>query len=85
MPQPYFTVEMKENTDLNPGQVSTSSSSSRAPEPVMSVETSQIKRKNLDLLHGKAWPHDQEWSPEMRSPAPAFAGLESLLKAVLFA
>lgn len=47
MPQPYFTVEMKENTDLNPGQVSTSSSSSRAPEPVMSVETSQIKRKKL--------------------------------------
>ena len=88
MPQPYFTVEMKENTDLNPGQVSTSSSSSRAPEPVVSVlcgNQSWSKEKNLDLLHGKAWPNDQEWSPEMCSPAPAFAGLESLLKAVLFA
>lgn len=86
--KPYFTAGMKENTDLNPGQVSTSISSLCAPKTRVSVfcgSQSWSKEKNLDLFHGKAWPNDQEWSPEICSPAPASAGLESLLKAVSFA
>ena len=35
--QPDFTVEKRENKDLDPGQVSTSSSSSHAPETVVSA------------------------------------------------
>lgn len=79
---------MRENTDLNPGQISTLSSSSHALKTIVSVlcgSQSSPKGKTLDALHGKAWPNDQEWSPEVCSPAPAFAGLESLLKAILFA
>lgn len=37
MSQPDFTVEKGENKDLDPGQVSTSSSSSHASETVVSA------------------------------------------------
>lgn len=47
MQQPYFTVEMRENTDLNPGQVSTASSSSRALQLIVNVKPVVIKREYL--------------------------------------